>query len=214
MTMTTVNQACTKPKMVHWKSKRVMDIALCMIALPVLAPVLSLIALAVKTSSRGPAFFVQTRVGLDGRTFEMLKFRSMYVDAEQRRSEVAKQSDREGICLKLKRDPRVTPIGRVLRRWSLDELPQVLNVIKGDMSLVGPRPALTCEVAQYPEIAHKRHNVLPGITGLWQVSGRAEIGFDGMIALDLDYVRQVSVATDIHILLRTVSAVIGGRGAY
>ncbi|GAA6192653.1 MULTISPECIES: sugar transferase [Roseobacteraceae] len=214
MVMMTVNSACSKPKFLVWSLKRFMDIGFCLIALPILVPVLALVALAVITTSRGPAFFVQTRVGLGGKTFEMYKFRSMYTDAESRRDEVAQLSDREGICLKVKRDPRVTPLGRFLRRWSLDELPQAINVFKGDMSFVGPRPALTCEVAQYPEYAHQRHEVLPGITGLWQVSGRAEIGFDEMIALDLEYVRQVSVLTDVRILLRTVGAVLGGQGAY
>jgi lipopolysaccharide/colanic/teichoic acid biosynthesis glycosyltransferase len=144
----------------------------------------------------------------------MFKFRSMYADAEARRAEVEKMSDREGVCLKLRRDPRITPVGRVLRRCSLDELPQLVNVLLGDMSLVGPRPALVDEVSSYPEHAHRRHMVLPGITGLWQVSGRADIGFDDMIALDLEYVQSVSVWTDAVVLLRTVSAVFTGKGAY
>jgi lipopolysaccharide/colanic/teichoic acid biosynthesis glycosyltransferase len=214
MAMMTVNTACSKPKWQVWSAKRFMDVGLCLIALPIMIPVLSLIALVVATSSRGPVFFVQARVGLNGKTFQMYKFRSMFTDAESRREEVATLSDREGICLKVRRDPRITPIGRFLRRWSLDELPQAINVFKGDMSFVGPRPALPCEVAQYPEIAHQRHEVLPGITGLWQVSGRAEIGFDEMIALDLEYVKTVSVLSDLRILGRTVGAVIGGQGAY
>jgi lipopolysaccharide/colanic/teichoic acid biosynthesis glycosyltransferase len=138
----------------------------------------------------------------------------MYADAEARRAALAAQSDRDGLCLKIRHDPRITPVGRMLRRWSLDELPQIFNVIKGDMSLVGPRPALIEEVAEYPERAHLRHRVLPGITGLWQVSGRAEIGFDEMIDLDLAYVRNCTLRTDIVILFRTFRAVWDGRGAY
>jgi lipopolysaccharide/colanic/teichoic acid biosynthesis glycosyltransferase len=138
----------------------------------------------------------------------------MYADAERRRAEVAALSDREGICVKVRNDPRITPVGRVLRRTSLDELPQLLNVLAGDMSLVGPRPALPEEVALYPPEAHRRHAVRPGITGLWQVSGRADIGFSEMIDLDLDYVRRVSPALDMGILFRTFRAVTNGKGAY
>jgi lipopolysaccharide/colanic/teichoic acid biosynthesis glycosyltransferase len=177
-------------------------------------PLFLLIAAAVRVSSPGPVFFVQTRIGLGGEPFRMMKFRSMYADAERRRAEVAALSDREGICLKLRNDPRITPVGRLLRRWSLDELPQLLNVLAGDMSLVGPRPALPEEVALYPPDAHRRHAVPPGITGLWQVSGRADIGFSDMIALDLDYARRASLRLDLHILLRTFRAVTDGRGAY
>ena len=165
-------------------------------------------------TSPGPVFFVQTRVGLNGRTFNMLKFRSMYRDAEARRAEVAATSDRDGLCLKIKCDPRITPVGRIIRRWSLDELPQLFNVIRGDMSLVGPRPALVEEVAAYPDHAHARHAVPPGITGLWQVSGRADICFDEMIELDLDYVSRSSTKTDVNILLRTFRVVASGEGAY
>jgi lipopolysaccharide/colanic/teichoic acid biosynthesis glycosyltransferase len=138
----------------------------------------------------------------------------MYDDAERRRADIAALSDREGICLKLRNDPRITPVGRLLRRWSLDELPQIVNVLVGDMSLVGPRPALPEEVALYPSEAHQRHAVPPGITGLWQVSGRADIGFSDMIDLDLDYARRASLLLDLAILFRTFRAVVDGRGAY
>ena len=194
--------------------KRFLDVVLCVSSLLCLLPFFLLIALGIALTSPGPILFVQTRVGKGGRTFSMLKFRSMYQDAEQRRADVEQLSDRDGVCLKVRRDPRITPLGRILRRCSLDELPQLLNVLIGDMSLVGPRPALVDEVAAYPEHAHRRHNVLPGITGLWQVSGRADIGFDEMIALDLEYVQRVSFVTDAVILLRTVSAVFTGKGAY
>lgn len=194
--------------------KRSLDVLLTLLILLAIWPAFVVICASIAMTSPGPVFFVQTRVGRDGRTFGMIKFRSMFQDAEQRRAEIEKLSDREGLCVKVKDDPRVTRVGRILRRWSLDELPQLINVLKGEMSLVGPRPALLNEVAAYPEHAHRRHNVLPGITGPWQVSGRADIGFDEMIALDLDYVRRVSVMTDVMILLRTFRAVLGGKGAY
>lgn len=194
--------------------KRCLDLGLGLLILSGVWPVLLICALAVALTSKGPVCFVQTRVGRHGVPFRMVKFRSMYTDAEARRAALVDQSDREGLCLKLRNDPRITPVGRLLRRWSLDELPQIFNVIRGDMSLVGPRPALPEEVADYPDAAHRRHLVLPGITGLWQVSGRAEIGFDQMIEMDLDYVRRASVRTDLNILLRTFSAVLSGRGAY
>ncbi|MEX0287114.1 MAG: sugar transferase [Paracoccaceae bacterium] len=211
MTMLSINAANHRRAL---PATRWFDLALGLLVLSVIWPVLLLCALAVALTSRGPMFFVQTRIGQHGVPFQMIKFRSMYADAEARRAALMHQSDREGLCLKIRKDPRITPVGRFLRRWSLDELPQIFNVLKGDMSLVGPRPALPQEVANYPENAHRRHLVLPGITGLWQVSGRAEIGFDQMIELDLHYVRTASVPTNIVILLRTFGAVITGRGAY
>lgn len=194
--------------------KRLLDVVLSLLILLAIWPTFVVICAAVALTSPGPVFFVQTRVGHAGKTFGMIKFRSMYQDAARRRAEIEKLNDREGLCLKVRHDPRITQVGRFLRRWSLDELPQLINVLKGEMSLVGPRPALVEEVAAYPDHAHRRHRVPPGITGLWQVSGRADIGFDEMIALDLDYVRRVSVLTDAIILARTVRAVLGGRGAY
>lgn len=194
--------------------KRLLDLTLSVVALAAVGPLIALIAAAIALTSRGPVFFVQKRVGIGGATFDMIKFRSMFRDAEARRAQLVAQSEREGLCFKIKRDPRITPVGRFLRRWSLDELPQLFNVIKGDMSLVGPRPALIEEVAAYPERAHQRHRVLPGITGLWQVSGRAEVGFDDMIELDLAYVRNCTLRMDIGILFRTFRAVWDGRGAY
>jgi exopolysaccharide production protein ExoY len=214
MSLTTLDPAGPLPVHASHGAKRIFDIVLSALLLLMIWPVLLLIGLAVWVSSRGSVFFVQTRVGKNGKTFGMIKFRSMYADAEARRAEVQALSDREGICIKLRHDPRITPVGRVLRRWSLDELPQLFNVLAGDMSLVGPRPALVEEVAAYPERAHLRHRVLPGITGFWQVSGRADIGFDDMIELDLDYVRRASVLIDISVMLRTAGAVLSGRGAY
>ncbi len=214
MTMISIEQTLPRQKTHSNGAKRILDFSLTALGLFAIWPVLLVISGAVASTSPGPVFFVQTRVGRDGRTFRMLKFRSMYQDAEKRRGDIEAMSDRDGICLKVKRDPRITPVGRFIRRWSLDELPQLFNVLNGDMSLVGPRPALLDEVAAYPKHAHTRHAVLPGITGLWQVSGRADIGFDEMIALDLDYVRRSSIGMDVWILLRTFQAVLVGKGAY
>lgn len=194
--------------------KRALDLALVIAALPTLLPILLVIALSVRFSGPGGVFFVQTRIGHGGKPFGMIKFRSMYADAEARRAALLAQSDREGICFKSRNDPRITPVGRILRRCSLDELPQLINVLRGEMSLVGPRPALPEEVRAYPQPALERLSVLPGITGLWQVGGRAEIGFDDMVELDLRYARDGRLSLDLHILWRTVSAVVSGRGAY
>jgi lipopolysaccharide/colanic/teichoic acid biosynthesis glycosyltransferase len=194
--------------------KRPFDLTLGLIILALLLPVFLIIAALVKSTSAGPVMFVQKRVGKNGETFAIYKFRSMFLDAEARRAELLATSDREGICFKSKNDPRITPVGRWLRRLSLDELPQIFNVLKGDMSLVGPRPALPSEVAAYPARAMQRLSVLPGITGLWQVSGRAEIGFDEMVELDIHYARTGSLLADLIILLRTFEAVFSGRGAY
>lgn len=196
------------------RAKRAVDLGLIALSLPVLLPIFAAIALAIRLTSPGPVFFVQPRVGQGGKLFGMVKFRSMVADAEARRAEVLAQSDRAGLCFKAKEDPRITPVGRLLRRSSLDELPQLINVVKGEMSLVGPRPALPEEVAAYPAPALERLAVLPGITGPWQVAGRANLGFDEMVALDVDYVRHAGLGTDLAILVQTVRAVASGRGAY
>ena len=193
---------------------RVMDVALAGGSLLALAPAALLVAAAIKLESPGPVFFRQTRVGKDGRQFSMLKFRSMHVDAEARRAALLASSDREGVCFKSRNDPRVTRIGRVLRRFSIDEMPQIWNVLRGDMALVGPRPALPSEVAQYPARALERLACKPGLTGIWQVSGRAEIGFDKMIDMDVAYVRSRSTLLDVILIAMTFKAVLGGRGAY
>lgn len=194
--------------------KRPLDLMLVIAGLLVLWPLLAVIALAVRLSGPGPVFFVQTRIGRNGQPFGMIKFRSMHADAEARRAALLAQSDREGICFKVRNDPRVTRVGRVLRRLSLDELPQIFNVLRGEMSLVGPRPALPEEVRAYPRRAMERLSVLPGITGVWQVSGRAEIGFDEMVQMDIAYARDGRLSVDLALLLRTVRAVVSGRGAY
>lgn len=194
--------------------KRPLDLCLVTAGLFVLWPLLLAIALAVRCSGPGPVFFVQTRIGRNGQPFGMIKFRSMHADAEARRAALLAQSDREGICFKSRNDPRITRVGRVLRRLSLDELPQLFNVLRGEMSLVGPRPALPEEVRAYPAHALERLTALPGITGVWQVSGRAEVGFDEMVKMDIAYARDGRLSLDLAILLRTVRAVLSGHGAY
>ena len=193
---------------------RLLDLTLAAVALSLLALPMAAIAASVRLDSRGPAFFRQTRIGRNGVPFTIYKFRSMAQDAEARRVDLLAHSDREGVCFKSKNDPRVTRVGKVLRRFSLDELPQIFNVLKGDMSLVGPRPALPEEVAAYPEQALERLQVRPGITGLWQVSGRAGIGFDRMIELDTAYVRSRSPLLNLILIAMTARAVVSGNGAY
>jgi exopolysaccharide biosynthesis polyprenyl glycosylphosphotransferase len=194
--------------------KRGLDIVLTLLWLIPGVPLMLLIGLLIKLTSRGPVIFAQTRVGKDGRTFKFYKFRSMYVDAEQRLAELLARSDREGHHFKMKADPRRTPIGAVIRKLSLDELPQLFNILKGDMSWVGPRPAIIPEVEKYDDWARQRLNITPGLTGLWQVSGRSDLSFEEMVKLDLYYAENWSLGLDLKILLRTIPAVISGRGAY
>jgi exopolysaccharide biosynthesis polyprenyl glycosylphosphotransferase len=179
-----------------------------------MAPAFLVLGLMVRTNSRGPAFFRQTRVGRDGRKFTCWKFRSMYVDAEARLAELAAQNEHDGVLFKIREDPRVTRVGKMLRKYSLDELPQLFNVLGGSMSLVGPRPPLPSEVAAYGLDARRRLKVKPGMTGLWQVSGRADLSWEESVRLDLYYVENWSHSLDWHILARTVSAVVAGKGAY
>jgi len=193
--------------------KRALDVVVAGGALVALSPLWLVIAAAIKLNSPGPVLFRQTRVGKDGTPFTVFKFRSMYADAEARRAALLAQSDREGVCFKLRHDPRVTAVGRVLRRFSLDELPQLLNILRGDMAIVGPRPGLPEEVAAYPAKALTRLDVLPGLTGLWQISGRADIGFNRMIVMDRAYAGSRSLFLDIALIALTARAVVTGRGA-
>jgi exopolysaccharide biosynthesis polyprenyl glycosylphosphotransferase len=183
-------------------------------ALLLLAPVLLALALAVRLDSPGPVLFRQERVGINGSTFTMVKFRSMVVDAEQRLDVLRSSNISDGLLFKLRDDPRVTRVGRWLRRLSLDELPQLLNVLAGSMSLVGPRPPLPSEVAAYDSSVRRRLLVKPGLTGLWQVSGRSDLPWDEAVRLDLRYVENWSLALDLLILWRTGRAVLGRSGAY
>lgn len=195
-------------------ARRALDVTVASAALLLLAPVFAITALAVRGESRGAVFFRQTRIGRDGTPFEMIKFRSMVANAEDLRGGLLATSDREGLCFKSKADPRITGVGRILRRASIDELPQVWNVLRGEMSIVGPRPALPSKVAAYPARAYGRLAVKPGITGVWQVSGRAEIGFDRMVDMDLAYARSRTVLLDMLIIALTFRAVVSGRGAH
>jgi exopolysaccharide biosynthesis polyprenyl glycosylphosphotransferase len=179
-----------------------------------LSPVFLTLALAVRITSRGPALFRQTRVGRSGNEFTMLKFRSMYTDAEDRLVELERQSDGNGILFKMRSDPRVTRVGQFLRKYSLDELPQLINVLFGHMSLVGPRPPLPREVARYETHVHRRLLVKPGLTGLWQISGRSDLSWEETVRLDLRYVENWSMASDLLILWKTARAVLAGSGAY
>jgi exopolysaccharide biosynthesis polyprenyl glycosylphosphotransferase len=195
--------------------KALLDKLLALVCIVLLSPVILATALAVKLTSRGPVLFRQVRVGIGGREFQMLKFRTMQVDAEARRAELEGLNKHSGGTLfKIEDDPRVTPVGRFLRRYSLDELPQLVNILKGEMALVGPRPPLPEEVAQYPVDAHRRFLVRPGLTGLWQVSGRSDLDPELGAQLDTHYVEQWSIGMDVHILARTPKAVISGKGAY
>ncbi|MQA86941.1 MAG: exopolysaccharide biosynthesis polyprenyl glycosylphosphotransferase [Streptosporangiales bacterium] len=180
----------------------------------VLSPLLAAIVVAVRLTSCGPAIFRQTRVGRDGREFTVYKFRTMYVDAERRREELLVHNEHDGVLFKIRNDPRVTPLGTRLRRYSLDELPQLVNVLLGQMSLVGPRPPLPCEVAKYGYDVRRRLVVRPGMTGLWQISGRADLSWEEAVRLDLRYVENWSLALDLLILWKTWRAVLRGAGAY
>ena len=198
--------------------KRLLDLALTSLALAVLAPLFLLIAAAIKLDSPGPVFFRQSRVGRDGKSFTMLKFRSMYEDAEARKAELAAMNFHGGGLddglFKVKDDPRVTRVGRILRRLSLDELPQLVNVLRGDMSLVGPRPLIESEARRVAGRFRRRGSLTPGVTGLWQVVGRSEIPFDQMVSLDYLYATSWSIWGDLKILVRTFSAVFARHGAY
>jgi exopolysaccharide biosynthesis polyprenyl glycosylphosphotransferase len=194
--------------------KDVADRAVAGVAVLLLLPVLAGIALVVRLTSPGPALYRQRRVGRDGRLFTVLKFRSMHVDADARQAAVDAENEGAGPLFKMKRDPRITGVGRWLRRTSLDELPQLVNVVLGDMSLVGPRPALPREVAAYDDVTRRRLLVRPGLTGLWQVHGRSDLSWEETRRLDVRYVENWSLGFDLSILVRTVDAVLRGRGAY
>lgn len=194
--------------------KRAMDVVLSALALIATIPLWLAIAAAIKIDSSGPVLYVQERVGRGGEHFRMLKFRSMYADAERRLEEVRHLNEVSGPVFKLRRDPRVTRIGRLLRRSSLDELPQLINILRGEMSLVGPRPPLQSEVDSYRPSDMVRLSIKPGLTCWWQIRGRSECDFDTWMRYDQAYVAQISLVTDLRILLGTIAAVISGRGAY
>lgn len=195
-------------------AKRLFDVAVSGLLIVLTAPLMAVIALAVKLDSRGPILFRQERVGIEGTPFRMLKFRSMVVDAEAKRDSLAASNEGNGVLFKIKNDPRVTRVGGTLRRFSLDELPQLFNILGGSMSLVGPRPPLPREVEVYERDVRRRLLVKPGLTGLWQVSGRSDLSWQDSVRLDLYYVENWSLAGDMVILLRTARAVFTSTGAY
>ena len=195
------------------RPKRILDLTVSILLLPLLLPLMGLCALAIVCTDPGPVFFVQYRTGRGGRRFPMVKFRTMVRDAERIKRDLAHLNTKGGPDFKIPDDPRVTPLGRLLRRTSLDELPQIWNVLRGDMSLVGPRPT-SFDASTYELWHTERLEVSPGLTGLWQVGGRADLGFDERVRLDITYVRSRGLALDLRILARTAAAVWRGSGAY
>jgi exopolysaccharide biosynthesis polyprenyl glycosylphosphotransferase len=194
--------------------KRIIDLTLTILAMPVLVIIFIVVAVLIKLDSSGPVIFRQRRVGKNGQEFDVYKFRSMIDGAEKMQAELADLNEAEGPLFKIKDDPRVTRVGRIIRQTSVDELPQLINVLKGDMSIIGPRPGTPDEVAQYEPWQRERLRVRPGITGLWQVSGRSDVPFDEMCLLDIFYIDNWSLDLDIRIFLQTIPYVLTGKGAY
>ncbi len=195
--------------------KRLIDIVASILLLIILMPLFMIIMLLIYINSPGPVFYKQIRVGRWGKLFTMWKFRSMYLDADKRLKEIMAENEMTGgVIFKMKNDPRIIPIGRFIRKASIDELPQLWNVLKGDMSLVGPRPALPSEVNQYSLQDRQRLEVIPGITCIWQVSGRSNIPFPQQVELDTEYIQSQSLLLDLKLLLKTIPAVLLSRGAY
>jgi exopolysaccharide biosynthesis polyprenyl glycosylphosphotransferase len=194
--------------------KRALDITVASAAITATSPLMVGTALAIRLDSPGPILFKQVRVGKDGEHFYCYKFRSMYIDAERRKAELMANNEADGPVFKMKNDPRITRVGRIIRKLSIDELPQLFNVIKGEMSLVGPRPAIPSEVARYTYEQLGRLHAIPGITGLQQVSGRSNLDFKRWVELDLQYISEQSVWKDIEILAKTIPAVLFSKGAY
>jgi lipopolysaccharide/colanic/teichoic acid biosynthesis glycosyltransferase len=194
--------------------KRAIDIAVSALTLVLLSPLLLVLAAAVKFSSPGPALYWSNRVGKDGTTIRIAKFRSMYTDADERLSGLVALNEATGPIFKIKEDPRITPLGRYIRKLSLDELPQLWNVLTGEMSLVGPRPALPSEVATYSELERQRLLVKPGLTCIWQVSGRSDLDFETWMKMDLEYIETWTLSDDLALLVGTIPAVVTGKGAY
>ena len=201
-------------KRIYEISKRAIDIIGAGSGLLLLSPVIAIVACAVKFTSKGPVFFSQKRVGKNGELFDMYKFRSMVVNAEELKEKLAHQNEMSGPMFKMKDDPRVTKVGKFIRKTSLDELPQLWNVLKGDMSLVGPRPSLPKEVAQFEKWMYKRLSVKPGLTCFWQVSGRNNIDFEDWMKLDIKYVRERNFWLDIKLILKTILVLFGDENAH
>ncbi len=194
--------------------KRTIDLVLSSAALVVLSPGMLVVMAAICADSPGSPVYVQRRVGKNGKLFKMYKFRSMCVNADTKLNELKSQNEMDGPVFKMAHDPRVTRVGHFIRKYSIDELPQLINIIKGDMSIVGPRPPIPEEVSQYNAHQAKRLSVVPGLTCYWQISGRSDVSFEEWVELDLKYIRERSIGTDIKIILKTFKAVLTGRGAY
>jgi lipopolysaccharide/colanic/teichoic acid biosynthesis glycosyltransferase len=198
-----------------WKHvKRVLDLSILLCGLPIVLPVMLFTALAIKLDTRGPVIFRQERVGKWGRRFTCYKFRSMCIDAEARKAELMDMNEADEVVFKMKYDPRITRVGRIIRKLSIDELPQVFNVLKGDMSFIGPRPPVPVELESYPFDTFRRLDTIPGLTGLQQVSGRSDITFTRWVELDVEYIQHQCLKKDIEILFRTIPAVLSTKGAY
>lgn len=194
--------------------KRLIDVILSLVAMIIASPIMLVVAVMIKIEDyRSPVIFAQERVGVNGVTFKMYKFRSMYTDAEERLKELQHLNEQTGPVFKIKNDPRITKVGRFIRKTSLDELPQFLNVLKGDMSIVGPRPALPREVAQYNEYQMQRLLVKPGITCIWQVSGRNHINFEQWVDMDIEYIKSRNLILDLKLILLTIPALLGDKNA-
>ena len=205
----------TGPSTAYLTTKRLLDVAVALALLAILSPLFLIVALCVKLTDGGPVFFRQKRVGLNGRVFDFFKFRSMIVDADRKKEELLRHNKHaNSITFKMCRDPRVTWVGRILRKTSIDELPQFWNVLLGEMTLVGPRPAVVAEVERYTTWQRRRLDVVPGLTCFWQVSGRADIDFEQQVEMDVQYIRERSLTLDMKLVLLTIPAVLSGKGAY
>jgi lipopolysaccharide/colanic/teichoic acid biosynthesis glycosyltransferase len=210
----TLGRAVSADPVTYLLAKRLLDILVSGLALLLLMPLFLIVAIAIKLDSSGPVLFWQYRLGKDGRPFRFYKFRSMSAAATDLRASIAQMNEATGPVFKIRRDPRVTRVGRFLRKYSIDELPQLAHVLGGSMSLVGPRPPIPHEVEQYEVWHRERQAVKPGLTCIWQVSGRSDLSFEEWIRLDVEYVRSRNFWLDLKLLLLTIPAVITGRGAY
>ena len=209
-----LNRDKIKSRFIYHGIKRIFDIVAAACGIIILSPLMIIIAVLIKAEDHGPIFYKQVRVGKNGKTFKMYKFRSMFVNADQMLAELKEQNDVEGPMFKMKDDPRITRIGHFIRKHSLDELPQFFNVIKGEMSLVGPRPPLPAEVAEYSDYDKQRLYVMPGCTGLWQATERNEVGFNEMVQLDIQYIQRASFMFDLWIIWKTIEIIIKPNGSY
>lgn len=208
------DKVASKKRYLYFFIKRVFDIIASLTGLIILSPVLLITSIAIKIEDKGPVIFSQERVGRNGKTFKMYKFRSMYTNAEEILKELKDLNEADGPVFKMKNDPRITKVGRFIRKYSIDELLQLINIIRGDMSVVGPRPALPKEVAEYDEFAKQRLLVKPGLSCYWQISGRSDIGFEQWMRLDVKYIKEMGILTDLKIILLTIPAVLKGEGSY